>query len=715
MDIQFIESQADRLGIKEPEETLGKGLLQPFNVSNSRGRKQMFITENAQKVQLIHPEVPYINTGYENKYGELSSCFIQAEADLQIVAKIPKFSKHKNHIFYVIFYNTETRKYDVFEASPYNYITEFYGYLKDNSFLESSTIGSTIKKGAVMSKSNSYDEFNNRMDGVNLLTCYMMNDGTKQDSVMISESASKKLAFPMIKKIQIAINENDIPRNSYGDNNTYKFIPDILECTKNKLLCGIRRQKNEDSLYTQAEERLSKIQFGDDNFIAEGQVIDIEIYCNNPERLGTTTYDDQLKYYYDEKIRLCNDIITIVDAIGGPQNADHNLQSMYYTAADCIAGKKYKKQTGQVFSNISLEVTVLNKVPITPTDKIANRYGGKGVISSVVPDEMMPHTLDGRVIDVIQTKNTVIRRENIGQSWEMEVNHIGGSIVNTIRSGVLPVEEGFNMYRKFIRMVSEQYSDAEEKYFDNYSEQDIEDFVESIQEEDYIYVTVRPVQDNMTLDKLSALYKEFPMAKPEHLLMPIESSNNDIEYVYSSRPIVYGPIYYYRLKQMGEEKMSATSLSATNLKGYNAKSKLYKKGMHLYKESPVSNGNQEYMDYIHMSAEQNLVNAMIYSNSPMARKNCVSLLTGDPFNPNVELDDESTNRSAEICAVYLKTKGIRVEIEKTPKSKYVPFVVNPFVDGFKWEGISTYDEIVDEFVNSLSKKPELYNPFIVRY
>ena len=116
-----------------------------------------------------------------------------------------------------------------------------------------------------------------------------------------------------------------------------------------------------------------------------------------------------------------------------------------------------------------------------------------------------------------------------------------------------------------------------------------------------------------------------------------------------------------------------------------------------------------------MSAEQNLVNAMIYSNSPMARKNCVSLLTGDPFNPNVELDDESTNRSAEICAVYLKTKGIRVEIEKTPKSKYVPFVVNPFVDGFKWEGISTYDEIVDEFVNSLSKKPELYNPFIVRY
>ena len=33
-------------------------------------------------------------------------------------------------------------------------------------------------------------------------------------------------------------------------------------------------------------------------------------------------------------------------------------------------------------------------------DKITNRYGGKGVVSIVKPDYLMPRTYDGEVIDI---------------------------------------------------------------------------------------------------------------------------------------------------------------------------------------------------------------------------------------------------------------------------------------------------------------------------
>lgn len=693
MDINFIETQPQRLGLKCPEETLGKALQQPFNPSNSSSRKQMFNTHNAQNIQLLNPDVPYVSTGYENKYGKRASSFITTDAPYQVIAKIPKFSNHKDHIFYMIYFDTTTGKYDVFEAKPYEFVTEIYGYLIDNSTLITKyKPGDFIPADEVISKSTAYDEYNNREDGVNLLVAYMAVDHTKEDSIIISESAQEKLASPMFKSVEIIINENDIPRNTYGDNRTYKFMPDLLEFTKSKLLCGIRRQKNEEAFFAQSEERLSQNQFGDDNFIADGQVIDIDIFCNNLERLGTTSYDDQLKYYYDEKLRLCRDIISLVDSLGGPSVANYNLQYMYETAKDTLAGKKARSQNSAVFSNIYLKITVLNRAPIINADKLSDRYGGKGVVAKVVPDNQMPITQDGRVIDVIKTKNTVIGRENVGQLWEMHLNHISHSIIQVMRDKDMPIEDSYALYLKFINMVSGTLgqclvdigypalpNDNLPLSLDGLQEQEVEAFIDCIMEYDYIYVAVNPIQDNMTIDKLAALYDEFPMAKPERLLVPIKNSVGEIEYIEGDRPIVVGPIYHYRLKQVGEEKMSATSMSATSLKGLNTKSKSAKQNKYIVRNSPIMAGNMEFREYLNSGVEHIISTMMIYANSPHARRKCIDLLTKDPFNPNIQLPEEAYNRAAEIFGVYLRTKGMKISIQRYEKSTVDPFVIDPFV------------------------------------
>ena len=682
MDLNYVSEQPKRLGLDTPEQMLGKGILEPFNISNSGTRKQMFSTHNSQKVPIIHAEVPYISTGNENKFGELSSCFVKNTSDYRIISKIPKFIKCPDHIYYVVYYDTATRTYDLFERSPYVYTTEVYGYLVNNQVVDRVSPGDIIPANSVISKSISYDEFDNRMDGINLLTAYLATDHTKEDSIEISESAAKKLAFPSFKKVPIQINDNDIPLNMYGDKHEYKFMPDVLEHTKS-LLCSIRRQNKADALYSQSSDQLSKPSFSDQNITATGQVYDIEIYCNNPEGLASSSYDSQLLYYYNEKRRLCSEIVTVVEAIQSRMTPDENLgrtlMEMYYNCKRALAGAQYKKNGNNVFSNVVLEVMVYSEVPMGPGDKMSNRYGGKGVVSKIIPDSEMPKTRDGRTIDVIQNKNTVIGRENPGQIWEVHLNQISHAIIRTMRSGLLTDEECLDLYLRYIDKVSSTFGVyLRDEYFESkMSDIELHGFISDIISEDYIYVPVAPITDNMTIDKLAELYEEFPMANPEFdkLIVAVPSSNGGIRYVYSDRFNVAGSEYYYRLKQFGEEKVSATAMSSVNTRNENTKDNGAKQFIINIKSVPVKNGEMEIGDLLHLGCEQTLKMLMIYANSPLARRLCKSMYDGNPFNPNIRLDEESTNRQAEITQTFMKTMGLRLKIEKVPKVRVDPFVV----------------------------------------
>lgn len=711
MDLEFVRTQPQRLGFTVPEDVLGKGNLQPFTASNSGVRTQMFTTHNAQKIVIAHPEVPIISTGYENKYGERSSTFIQAEHDCRILAKIPKFSRCPNHIYYVIYQDLVTGEIELYERSPYYYITEVYGFMKNNDPIDTTPVGGIIKDGTVVSKSTQYDEFNNRMDGVNLLTVYLATDKTKEDSIIISESAAKKMGTYAFHKRDIVINDNDDPINLYGQNGVYKVIPDILEHTKDSLICALRRRKKEDSLYTQASDRMCTVMFNDDKFYGGGILLDLNIYCNNPDKLGSTAYDAQLKYYYEERKRVNNDIIALFEGLRS-QNPNlkfgRKFEEFYYTAVKEVNGSIFKNNDNSAFSNIRLEVVVCEEKPMAVGDKMSNRYGGKGVISEVRPDSQMMVTEDGRIVDIIQNKNTVMARENPGQLDELEINNISRAIVETIRANIFDVETNLALYKKFVSMVSESFGVCVRDELANYdlnnfdSEQEMENFLSTVVEDDYIFVPVAPISDNMNIDKLAKLYEEFPMAKARPIYSPITDSTGQIRFVPSRRVIVAAPIYYYRLKQIGEEKFSATSLSPINHRGENSKSKASKYGKYIIANTPVRLGDMELTEFTHLGAEPTIVALLIYANSPQARRRCAAMITDDPYNPNITLDMDSTNRNAEIFATYLKTEGLRYSVTKVPK-----FYIQPFGLG------DNNGCMVEERIAPFVPADQRLNPFII--
>ena len=389
-----------KVDVEKPDLMLGKGLQMPFAASNSGSRKLMFGTQLEHRLPLLHPEVAYIQTGYEKQFGEYSSSHIEVDVNMEVIGSVPKFSFIPKHHFYVFTLCRENGTLYVFERKEYKHITENYGYLFNNDYLDSLAPGAKIKKGTVVQKSMSFDEYDNRMDGCNLLTMYTACEETMEDAIVISESASKKLASPLVKKVNIVINDNDIPLNLYGNSSEYKIFPDIGEESKNSILCGLRREKKEESLYSQSYARLRELSISDERYTVSGRVVDVDIYCNAPERLTEYDYNTQLRKYYEENMRCSSEIVAILEPyIQAGYKMDYSLQRLYSISKGVTQGKKYFSE--RAFSNIVLVLTLVEEIPVLRGDKLSNRYGGKGISSVIKPDILMPRNANGEVIDVI--------------------------------------------------------------------------------------------------------------------------------------------------------------------------------------------------------------------------------------------------------------------------------------------------------------------------
>ena len=582
----------------------------------------------------------------------------------------------------MIILDENKKELNVIERISYKHITETYGYLLNNDYIDMLRVEDTIDKGTIIQKSQAYDDYNNRMDGVNLLTAYISCDPSMEDGIILSESAAKKLVSPLLKRVTIIINDNDILLNLYGDDQNYKTFPDIGEEITSGILCALRREKKEESLFTQSYSRLKDIMMSDDKFTVEGKVIDIDIYCNNPDNLNSSYYNSQLKRYYDENIRCNMEIVNTITPLLKDYKIGYELQKLYSIAKRVLAGDQYIKDRS--FSNVIMDIVILEENEISQGDKLSDRYGGKGVVSEIRKDEEMPMTDDGQYVEIMFNSSTCVNRLNAGQLFEVSLTHIGNRIINFIQMGVLDASEAIDLYIQYVSCVSKQLGSYVEEKLENMTDDDALAFISSVILDKGIMLSIQPITESMSIDKLNEIYKTFPWATQCDITVPITDSTGEIRRVVARRPIICGRKYIYRLKQYAEEKFSATSLSSTNIRNENSRSKANKAYKALYTKTPIKFGEMESGNLTHLGIEEVIINLMLHSASPHGRRLAEELLTGDPFNIDIKLDTESKNRNVEILNAYLKTMGLKLVFEKVYKEKITPFTIEPisFTYGF---------------------------------
>jgi len=305
--------------------------------------------------------------------------------------------------------------------------------------------------------------------------------------------------------------------------------------------------------------------------------------------------------------------------------------------------------------------------------------------------------------DVIFNSSTMINRENVGQCFEVSLTHIGSEIVNKIQKDRMPMKDAYDMILEYIRICSPSQAEYLENTISKMSNDEMMFFLESIVESGNIHLSIKPISDTMTIDKLVELYHKFPWVTQNTIEVALLSSDGKtVRHIPARRTMVMGKQYIFRLKQFAEEKFSATSLSSTNLRNENIKSKAKKIATSLYSNTPIRFGNMETNNFMHMGAEYVIANLMIHSISPQARRLAEQLYTCDPFVIDIKLNSDSRNRSAEIANTYLKTIGRRLVFEKRkkkieritmspitffedPVKEAITFVPEELQDGFDYE------------------------------
>lgn len=700
----------------------GRSLNQPFANSNSAYRGQMFSIHQEHALVLTNPDRAFVSTGHETRMGEYSSVFKRAEDNLTVVGKVQKYPSIPNHHYWLIVANPKTTTLDVIERTSYRHTTESFGYLYNNSLLDNLVpisdtdslaevemyvngsefdrqtnhhrsltqdysieyrtdevvdkaieASSTIYAGEVYKKSTSFDDANNYCMGCNMLVAYMDENQLTEDPVKISRSAANRFKSAEIKPVTIKVNENDIFVNCHGDisKGIYKPLPDVGEHIHGNTLYCLRRENKEDALYTQSIEQLSKPMMSDETTPLQGMVVDIDVHCNNPSGLDSY-YNQQLKYYWDNSNRYCEELVSFVDGWMDNHRSykmSHDLEMIYENFKRHIEGVQFINDD-KPFNNIIVDVVVVELSTITTGDKVSNRYGGKGVAAKIEDDDKMPR-LNGRPVDVMWRSSTGINRENAGQYKENLLTSIGYQILEKLKEDYNnggTADAFIKEYLRFIECVNDNMASCIRDTFNEYwTSEEKRIYVEELIKQNCIHVMVDPVYNNLTLADFKHIMDEFPYVHPLYLDVPVEDSEGNVRWIKTARPVGVGYQYIMMLKQKATEKYSEASFSVINIRGENSKdgNKQFK---NLHKRTPIRFGHMENGSFDHIGIEAVITQMMLYGTSPTGRMNIGNILTGDPFNIDIKLTDKDVNRKAEIVACDLKGgMGLRLVINRTPK------------------------------------------------
>jgi len=227
-------------------------------------------------------------------------------------------------------------------------------------------VGDKVKQGQPVADTN-FTKNGTLALGKNLRTAYLPFKGYNfEDGVVISESAAKKLTSVHMHKPDTRVADSDVT-----DPKKFRvFHPEAFTKDQYKLV-------------------------GDDGIVRVGT----RVQKGDPLVLNTKPY----------QLRDRTGIAAVrKNASGAQTDASLKWDSDY--AGEVVGVHRGKK--GQI------GVHVRTEEPMQVGDKLTGRHGNKGIVTKVIPDKEMPHTRDGKPIEVALNPAGVPGRMNVGQVLE---------------------------------------------------------------------------------------------------------------------------------------------------------------------------------------------------------------------------------------------------------------------------------------------------------
>ena len=325
-----------------------------------------------QAIPCLRPEAALVSTGYGKEFARTTGRLVIAKEQGEVT------SVDANHIRVKTAKGSETYPLEVFKLAG-----KAYTFANHQRPIVSH--GQKVKKGDVLadtaSTANGEVAF-----GKNLRVAFLAYDGgTFEDSIIISERLVRDDVFtsPQVKEYVTEIRETKL-----GPDVMTADIPNVSEWKLRNLDAeGIIRIGSE---------------VGPGDILVGKLTPRGEIQLSAEERLLQSIFGDKAKDMRDtSKVMPPGEKGKVVSVQVRSREEGHDI--------DVGVLKQ-------------IRITIADLRPIRVGDKLANRYGNKGVISRVAPVEDMPFTKDGQPLDIILSPLGVPSRMNLGQILEM---HLG--------------------------------------------------------------------------------------------------------------------------------------------------------------------------------------------------------------------------------------------------------------------------------------------------
>jgi len=287
--------------------------------------------------------------------------------------------------------------------------------LSDKSFLDSTptvSVGQKVKKNQILSDDN-FSKNKTLALGTNLTMAYVpFKDKTFEDGFVISESASKKLTSQHMYEYSTQVGPNDkLGVDSYSKQYPMSLTPEM--------------QKNLDAD--------GVIKVGSE--VSPGDILVALLNHHEP------TEEDK--------------------ALG-------KLSKVLMTQFRDGALKWDNDHVGKVVrvhrSGKRIVVHVKAETSAEIGDKLVGRYGNKGVISEVLPDDEMPKRENGDPIDMVMSPYGVPSRINIGQIYETTAAKVAQKLGRPLKITNFPKD--FKSSHELMRLAKEHKIPTKEKVFD---------------------------------------------------------------------------------------------------------------------------------------------------------------------------------------------------------------------------------------------------------
>ena len=350
--------------------SVGASLI-PFIEHCAANRALMGTNMQCQAVPLIKAESPVVGTGIEHKLAKDSGAMILADGD--------------GTVSYV---SADYITVDYDDGRVVNYYLRKFERTNDKTCFNQKPIvkhGERVASGDVLADGASTQNGEIAL-GKNMTVAFMNWEGYNfEDAILVNERIVREDAFTSISIQQV---KTEARTTKLGDEEITRDIAGVgEEALKNLDENGIVRIGTE-------------VKVGD---ILVGKVTPKgETDLTPEERLLKSIFGEKTKEVKNTSLKVKHGEAGVVVGVE-------------------ILSRKNKDEL-DAGVNTMVKVYIAQKRVLQPGDKLAGRYGNKGVVSIVLPECDMPFMANGQTVDIVLNPMGIPSRMNLGQLLEM---HLG--------------------------------------------------------------------------------------------------------------------------------------------------------------------------------------------------------------------------------------------------------------------------------------------------